>query len=276
MHSGIVLTHVYELEQLEDCVRRGHYDTVKLVTGWGLDSGWQPAAMQRVLSLVPITIVRTVSGDPSYGTPDLRAQYQYPLPERVQAEIAPWYALRPDILIEIGNEPNIQPRGDDFIWEYTYYLAQTIIRCRTAFPNAQLIAPALILDPVCNPRRFLEICHPAMEMCDYIGVHVYEYYGFMADQQQHATTHHLRDAWDLYGQFFGAKDWFITEYGINDIWTAPATKGMRYAQFINQGACTPAMPANVKGAAYYHLCARCDIHPEYHIYPLGDELYGRN
>ena len=33
---GIILTYAENLDQLDDCMRRGSYDTVKVVTGWGL------------------------------------------------------------------------------------------------------------------------------------------------------------------------------------------------------------------------------------------------
>ncbi|NTV65972.1 MAG: hypothetical protein HGA65_20895, partial [Oscillochloris sp.] len=66
---GVVLTYVDKLDTLEDCLRLGGYDTVKVVTGWGLASGWNPEARKRVLNMVPNVIVRTVSGDPSYARP---------------------------------------------------------------------------------------------------------------------------------------------------------------------------------------------------------------
>src|SRR5262245_32965686 len=104
--NGVILTYVDNLAQLEDCVRRGQYDTVKVVTGWGLASGWTDEARARVLSMVPNVIVRTVSGDNNF--PDAN---------EIEREIVPWYTLKPSIMIELGNEPNNSPKyqNDDFI-----------------------------------------------------------------------------------------------------------------------------------------------------------------
>lgn len=50
-------------------------------------------------------------------------------------------------------------------------------------------------------------------------------------------------------------------------------KGLRYAKLIHAGEGWPILPDNVVGAVYYHLAMKGDLHPEYHIYPHGDELY---
>src|SRR4051812_20130974 len=98
---GVVVTHVYNLGQLADCLNRGGYDTIKVVTGWGMDAGWNTENMRQLLHMAPNVIVRTVAGDPSYDhhNPD----FQLPDANRVRSELAPWYAIRPDIMFEIGN-----------------------------------------------------------------------------------------------------------------------------------------------------------------------------
>lgn len=264
---GVVLTYVNDLEQLADCVRRGGYDTVKVVTGWGVEGGWTPENKARVLEMVPNVIVRTVAGDPSYAG----GAQEFPEPERVREEIAPWYAIKPDISIEIGNEPNINDPADEWIWKYRYYLASSVKLCRQQFPRARLIAGGLILR---NARRFCQIAHDAMDDCDMIGMHVYEYFGFEAAHQPSATRD-LPEAITLYNDFFQHKPWYITEYGINDTSEVDsAEKGKRYACMVHLQESHPRLPGNIKGAVYYHLGVRGDLHPEYHIYPAGDESYG--
>ncbi|NJN15559.1 MAG: cellulase family glycosylhydrolase [Oscillochloris sp.] len=286
---GVILTYVDTLDTLEDAVRLGHYDAVKVVTGWGLATGWNDESRKRVLSMLPNVIVRTVSGDPSYARPfDPLAgkprpgavgpnaqywEYDFPDPKRCEEEIAPWYAIKPDIMIEIGNEPNVYNQDDDFIWRWSYFLEQTIKHLRVVFPNAKLISPGFMMDPSGKMARFYEIAQQQIRLCDYIGMHFYEYYAFKPDQAP-ATKGELRDAVQLHQQYFADKPWYITEYGIhNTDQVSKGEKGARYARLIHGSDGWPTLPANVVGAVYYHLQMKGDIHPEYHIYPEGDKSY---
>jgi hypothetical protein len=267
---GVVLTYVEHLDQLEDCVRRGGYDAIKVVTGWGVEGGWTPENKARVLNMVPNVIVRTVAGDPSSSRPEDDVINDFPHPEMVEREIAEWYHIKPSIYIEIGNEPNINDPDDAFIWQWRYYLSASIEHCRRKFPRAKLISGGLIMR---NARRFCEIAHDVMRDCDYIGVHAYEYYGFHASQQI-AATNDLQQAVALHTEFFADKLWYLTEYGINDVSVVTMQeKGYRYAGMIHFNESHPQLPANVRGAVYYHLGVKGDLHPEYHIYPQGDESY---
>lgn len=287
--KGVILTYVDTLDTLEDCVRLGGYDVVKVVTGWGMPRGWDSDTRRRVIGMVPNLIVRTVSGDPSYARPhDPLAggpipgakgpnaqyhEYDFLNPDRVQQEIQPWYDLKPDIMIELGNEPNVFNQDDDFIWRWAYNLEQAINRCRDVFPQATLISPGFMMDARGNMRRFYEIAHKQIAMCDYVGVHFYEYYAFKPDQAP-ATKGELRDAVQLHEQFFADKAWYITEYGIHNTDQTPRPlKGERYARLLHGNEGWPALPVNVAGAVYYHLQMKGDIHPEYHIYPEGDRAY---
>lgn len=269
--NGVVLTYVNNLNQLEDCVRRGRYDTVKVVTGWGVDEGgWSPPNKTRVLTMVPHVIVRTVVGDPSAGTP---GDNDFLYPDKVEQELAEWYAIKQDITIELGNEPNMKQTDDDFFWKYRYFLAQAVARCRERFPKARIISPAPIIGPGHNAQRFWEITRDVMNDCDYIGIHAYEFYGFHASHQL-AATNQMREALETCKQFFNHKPWYITEYGINDSkQVSAAEKGQRYASMIHYNQCHPQLPGNVKGAVYYHIGMKGDLHPEYHIYPAGDDAY---
>lgn len=286
---GVILTYVDSLDTLEDCVRLGGYNAVKVVSGWGLPRSWDPESRKRVIAMVPHLIVRTVSGDPSYARPHdplaggpipgakgANAQYwEYDFlnPDTVQAEIQPWYELKPDLMIELGNEPNVFNQDDDFIWRWAYFLEQTIIRCREVFPEATLISPGFMMDARGNMKRFYEIGQKQIAMCDYVGMHFYEYYAFKPDQAP-ATKGELRDAVQLHQQFFPDMPWYITEYGIHNTDRTPRhVKGERYARLLHGGDGWPALPVNVRGAVYYHLQMKGDIHPEYHIYPEGDKAY---
>jgi D-sedoheptulose 7-phosphate isomerase len=284
----VILTYVETLDQLEECIKAGEYDAVKVVTGWGLASGWNAETRARVLKMVPNVIVRTVSGDPSYARPfdpisgprpgaiGPHAQYwdyDFPDPNKVEQEIAEWYSIRPDIMIEIGNEPNVYNQDDDFIWRWNYFLDQSIQRCRERFPQAKLISPGFMMDPRGKITRFYEIAQQTLAKCDYIGVHFYEYYAFKPDQGP-ATKGELRDAIELHQRFFANKLWYVTEYGIHDTkQTAQAEKGRRYAALLHADEGYPALPPNVAGAVYYHLAFKGDLHPEYHIFPEGDKQY---
>lgn len=284
--SGVILTYADNLDIVEDCVRIGGYDTLKVVTGWGLPTGWNAETRQRLLQMVPNVIVRTVSGDPSYARPvnplnePNRAgagaaywDYDFPDPNRIEQEIAEWYAIKPEIMIELGNEPNIFNTDDEFIWRWSFFLAESIKKCREVFPQAKLISPGFMMDPRGKISRFYEIAQQTLAQCDYIGVHFYEYYAFKPDQAP-ASKGELREAMELHQKFFPTKQWYVTEFGINDSKQVQRTdKGERYARLLFADESWPILPSNVAGAVYYHLGMKGDIHPEYHIYPEGDHSY---
>jgi hypothetical protein len=274
---GITLTYTENLDQLDDCMRRGGYDTVKVITGWGLPHAWTRADRERVLKY-PNVIVRTVAGDPSAAnspgsqTPGV---HTIPDPNQIQAEIADWYSIRPDIMIELGNEPNAYPADNKSVYEWCWFLKEAVKRCREVFPAAKLIAPGLMLqpeNPACpRPETFLTIAHDqedAMRKCDYIGIHIYDHSAF-----QPASKGELALAVSLYSHFFGDMPWYITEYGINEPTLEPAAKGQRYAGLVHLNESMPRLPKNVIGAVYYHLSTKGDNQPQYNIYPRGDDAY---
>jgi hypothetical protein len=284
--SGVILTYVDDLKVLEDCIRIGGYNAVKVVTGWGLSTGWNAETRKRVLGMVPNVIVRTVSGDPSYARPvnplnepnkagagAAYWDYDFPDPNRVEQEIAEWYAIKPDIMIELGNEPNVYNTDDEFIWRWSYFLDEAIKKCRQVFPQAKIISPGFMMDPRGKISRFYEIAKDTLAKCDYIGVHFYEYFAFKPDQAP-ATKGELREAIELHQKFFPNKQWYITEFGINDSQQVQRQhKGERYAKMLFANESWPILPPNIVGAVYYHLAMKGDIHPEYHIFPEGDQSY---
>lgn len=274
---GITLTYVDNLDQLDDCMRRGGYDTVKVITGWGLPQAWTRADRERILKY-PNVIVRTVAGDPSAENPPgslTPGRHSTPDPNQIQAEIADWYSIRSNIMIELGNEPNAYPGDNDYMYPWCWALKESVKHCRKVFPDAKLIAPGLMLqpgNPACpRPETFLMVAHDqedAMRKCDYIGIHIYDHSAF-----QPASKGELALAVGLYSHFFGDMPWFITEYGINEPTLDPATKGQRYAGLVHLNESTPRLPKNVVGAVYYHLSTKGDNQPQYNIYPRGDDAY---
>lgn len=164
MKLGLIYTSG-TYEEVRDFVRSNGYDALKLVTGWGMQ--WYCNSMARMLTLTPDTIIRTVQGDPSSKKPYLH-------PEWVVQEIMPWYDLKPDIYIELGNEPNIEPYEDltpSDPHAYAYYLDAAITMCRKEFPYAKLIAPALVENA--SAAQYRQILAKASARCDYDGFHVY-------------------------------------------------------------------------------------------------------
>lgn len=266
---GPILTQASSLAPVAACIKRGGYTALKVITGWGLPSGWTRQAMTQAAQMVPHLIVRTVAGDPSYNG----GKQRFPYFQAVAQEIAPWYTVRPQLYIEIGNEPNLFGWDEDGCWAYRWYLEQTIRVCRETFPQAKLIAPALLLEERCRPRRWLELCSDVMWACDAIGVHAYEHDAWLASEQRHGTTGQMELLRRLYGQFFPKHSWLLTEYGINDPATAPRVKGQRYAALAYRKASTPSLPPQVKGALYYHFCEDKSLDPQYHIAPDGDTAY---
>lgn len=267
-YRGVVVTNVKNIKQLDDCVRRGGYNLVKVVTGWGVDEGgWNERNRRDLLKMVPSVIVRSVTGDPSFqnrGRANLCVD-----PNQLVAEIRPWYSLRKDIFIELGNEPNDREFSDHDIHVWAYTVRAAISRCRNEFPEARIIAPAVLLD---GPRaeRFLRIGQSALRMADFVAMHAYEWMGFK-DQRLYPNrlqTYEQGLVW--YRELFGDREWFLTEYGIHDPELSSVVKGERYAKFLRDD-----IDAQFVGAAYYHVCVKGDIQPEYSIYPAGDVGFHR-
>lgn len=227
MYSGIVLTSAPTVDYLESCIRAEKWNILKVVTGWGLT--WNSQTIPQVLAMTDRTIVRTVAGD---GL----SEHPYPNWERVLSEVAPFYAYRKsNLFIEIGNEP----KTDD-IEGYCWHLEKALTMCRTSFPWAQLISPAL--SPVDIPRFSLNTrWQKDIQLFDYIGVHQYAHYDLRDDDTGHAR---------LADRFIPKiKPWALTEYGTHDtLKTSQREKVIQYRQFSHS------LPAHYKIATAYHLC----------------------
>lgn len=294
---GPVLTDATP-SQLFDCIRRGQYNAQKVITAWGPQGQWTDATRAQVVNTVvippypPKTIVRTLAGDGQYsaggGPADQRYNnnpanpWLYPLPDRVEAEIAPWYALDPKIYIEIGNEPNNEtwwnffqfPEGTtekknarDFIYNWRYWFGEALKRVRECFPQAKVISPGL----AGHFEDWYTICRDVFAQANFVGLHAFaphDFYG--ADTWNTRVIKSLRDN-------YGDRAWFCTEYGLHAQPDASfqRTKGQKYAELVHFNRSEPAWPDNVKGACYFHLDTRSQSdRPQYVIYHAGgDDAY---
>ena len=251
---GIVLTSAPDVSRAWASMEAGGYATLKVVSGWGLD--WQYPRRHEAAALAETLIVRTVAGDPSAGKP-------YPHSEDVLEEIRPWYAVRPRLWVELGNEPNSHPDVDPA--GYAWHLNRAIERLRAAYPRARLIAPALGLGDPTSARRWMRVPEfaQAIQRCDAVGVHQYAHHSLDADDTgQAALARELLAGVTI--------PWALTEYGIHDPATSPVVKGERYARFVR------GLPAQVILATAYHLCTWA-TDPDQAAYATtlaGDAAYG--
>ncbi len=254
MHLGPVLTNVGDLEVLDTCLATPMFDTLKVVANWGMNRGWGTETRAFALAAAPITIVRSGSGDGCSGQRTID-------PQLVIAEIAPWYALKRRIWIEIGNEPNslATPLSEAECWGWRYYLMQTIALCRRAFPKAKLIAPGMSQTKGLASVRLYAVCMDAFQQCDAVALHAYAHRAFDDDGQLKRGLAQVLAT---------KKPIWLTEFGINDTGMSGADKGRLYAGLLRERA------GHFVGATYYHLNTKLDIDPQYHIGPTGDAALG--
>lgn len=265
-YHGVIVTNA-TLPQIRDCVRLGGYNTVKVVTGWGLPSGWTDNTRREALSCTKHAIVRTVAGDPSYGG-NVAHSHTYLYPDKVLSEIAPWLEINPELWIELGNEPNVIDDGknDAPIWVYRWFLNETIQKIRHYWPKARIVSPAPIMEAHRRPSRWFEIMADVIRSCDAVGFHAYEHLSFTRTAPP--VTNDLALCQRIGMRLFSNQPWFMTEYGINDPQTPDARKGEMYAALWQTNR------ANYIGATYYHLDTSANpLQPQYVIYPNGDTSY---
>jgi len=243
-------------------------NTAKVVTGWGVSSGWTSAARTKLLSSCQNVILRTVAGDPSYAN---RARA---LPEKnlIEQELQLWLTTprTAKLWIEVGNEPNISAYNQDYTYAYRWHLDNTLNWLRQAAPNVNVIAPAFLLGKPHGQKQFLSVCADVFEKYDAIAVHMYEHDSFVKTEQKHGTTGQYEEFLQLYAKF--NKPIIISEIGINDPDTAQTIKGRRYKALVTRKV-KPVLPKNVVGMIVYHFCAAEDIDPQYHFGRLAQTAY---
>ena len=164
----------------------------------------------------------------------------------------------PNIVIELGNEPNIaeQPNlgspdvatrdqayhNKDNCYTHQFYINDTLTKIKVASPSTKVICPGLWGSPDASYQwggidlEWLATQPHLMQayaQCDGIGVHVYHY----TDWQP------LLDKIWRYHLLFPTKPLYVTEYGIDSIQMVPgdrptndAEKVNRYRQLLQQCA----------------------------------------
>jgi hypothetical protein len=266
-YHGPIMTRS-TLDDLADCMRQGGYDAKKVITAaWGSPSGgaWTQADRARVLFDIPgITIVRTLAGDQGFP-------HNFPDPERVVAELRPWWELHHGIWAEIGNEPNTQEWSaderarNDWLWTWRYLWGQAIDRCRQEFPGATFISPGL--GPL-EEEAWHIVCGDVFARADKIGFHAFTPNSFVTDQDW------LGRILPVLGRHDPDRRWFLIEYGVHNPAMAARDKGAEYAGMVHFGQSRPALPSNVEGAVYFHLDTARTREPEYHIYDRDEASSG--
>lgn len=247
---GPVLTNSRSAASFLDYYRAGRFSAAKVVTAWGIDGGWTPEARAAVVSSVPRLAVRSVSGDPSY-----KGASPFPKPQALVEEFRPWVALRPNVWLEIGNEPNVWGPSE-FAWLYRYWLGQSITALRTAFPKAKLIAPAVLVGGN-EWERWVRTMADTLRRCDSIGMHAYGWHRLLGPAE--GETGQYQQAQKVYNDLFPNYTVAITEMGIHDPNLPKAEKLAHYRQVAREA------PRRYTWALFYHCNERGDIQPEYDI-----------
>jgi hypothetical protein len=255
---GVVLTHTDNIANYISEVKRRQYSVAKVVTGWGIGKAWDNPSRQKLIYAMPNVIVRTVAGDPSYRA----GLMWYPDSTWVTREVEPWYALREDIMIEIGNEPDVRSEQTTYnehdVWIYRWHLVETIKLLRKRYPKAKIIGPSPRVGTIKEWQRWIEILQDPLRDCDYLSAHIYGWHNLAlnwTDTQQYVK---LRT---VYERLFGLKQVFVTEVGIHDKDQSAQQKIAKYNDFYLK------MPYHWRGMTYYHYSEDTMINPEYAVLP---------
>lgn len=256
---GPVLTNASTVSNFVSSYFTNKFSAAKVVTAWGIDGGWNETNRRLLTTNVSRLIVRSVAGDPSYHG----AQW-YPEPEALVQEFRPWVALKPDLWLEVGNEPDViwdrlNPEGrgsDQAIWEYRYWLDQAERRLRREFPQAKLIGPSPRVGHYSNWTRWLEIMADVLLRFDTVSLHLYGWHRIVDDGKGELVA-----AKPVYDKLFPGKSVAVTELGIHDPSQTPASKLAAYRSFARSA------PENWRWVLFYHYNARRDVHPEYSVLP---------
>lgn len=251
---GPVLTHAKTLDGFLDYWRRGGFNAAKVVTGWGIgQGGWSQENKQKILRTIDNLVLRTTAGDPQNPN---AGPYLYC--DAVYAEAVDWLRIKPDLWVELGNEPDVlwerEGRTEQVIWNYRYWLIETIKRLRSEFPAIRIIAPAPRIG-IPGWERWLEITRDvAYGSADAVALHLYGWHTIVGDGKREYES-----ARGVYNRLFPGKLVAVTELGINDPGMPATSKLQSYREF----ACNA--PVNWRWVLFYHYNERRDIHPEYHI-----------
>jgi hypothetical protein len=254
---GAILTHTNSSRNYVDTLKRYNYSVAKVVTAWGIGRRWDSHSRTHILQNMSHVIVRTVSGDPSYHSASW-----YPEPMEVVREIEPWYALRKDILIEIGNEPDTRSEKTGYVehdvWAYRWYLLETIKAVRRNYPQVKIIGPSPRVNSIPQWQRWIEILQDPLRDCDMLSAHIYGWHNLTVNWEDTAQYVRLRTAYD---RLFRDKPVMITEVGIHDVQQTAQHKIAKYHEFYLK------LPIHWRGMTIYHYSEAKDIDKEYAVFP---------
>lgn len=255
---GMVLTNTSTVGRLTTTLERHFMNAVKVIPSWGLDSAWDEASIHELMNWKGSIVLRTTSGDPSN-----KAARWHLEPQQVLHEMRPFLRYRTEnVWVELGNEPDVrweqETKSDNTIWEYRYYLAETIQILRQYYPKVRLIAPSPRVFAFTRWERWIEIMADQMKRCDALSAHIYGWHWLTTDTTDRGEFHAL---YDVYFRMFGEKDVIITEAGIHDVHVGALEKLLRYQTFYQK------LPKNWRGFFIYHYNEKRDLHPEYAVLP---------
>lgn len=256
---GPVLTNTPTISAFLGSYAANRFSAAKVITAWGVDGGWTSTNRELLVRSIPRLIVRSVAGDPSFkgwGNP------WYPDPDTLVEEFRPWVALRPDIWLEVGNEPDVvwdanpNSRSEFSIWVYNYWLELAYWKLKQAFPDAKLIAPSPRVGYYPDWYRWLEIRSDVLARYDAVSLHLYGWHALVGDGKGELVA-----AKPVYDRLFPGKSVALTEVGVND----PATPHQRKLEIYRAFARNT--PEHWRWVMFYHYNAKRDIHPEYSSLP---------
>lgn len=221
----------------------------KVVTGWGLDGGWNPNPdfVWTACGASQYLIVRTVTGDTT----------SYIDPNTTVAEIqsSRFYEYKMDqtgsgtCIIELGNEPNV---GNLDPWTYGYNLSATVDAVRANFPGALVCGTALSPNKGFSPDNWYNNANyrSAVAKCDFVGVHFYSNSpdGSFTDQGAYNELTYA-ETLSRAASIWPGKSVIGTEYSIR-AGLAAYDKGYKYANLIHFD---DSVAGNLWGATYYHV-----------------------
>lgn len=256
-------------------MRRGQYDVVKIVTGWGIvgdNNGGihNPRIIEQICDLTRYTIVRTVTGDGPRGDGVID-------PNEVPGEIDPWYTAKKasrfgaqGLIIELGNEANVDPvyrdacvRNDtnakrSFMQRVAAQLNVAIDRAMWYFNDASrngawILGTSLSPHQGWDPTLALEVLAPTLNRCHLAAVHMYTDESWIRSPDADFMIPLYKRSWNADGPSkYGNKKWVLSEYGIgsrNLDNPDKETRGRRNAGFLH----STILPSNTWGGTVYHL-----------------------
>jgi N-acetyl-anhydromuramyl-L-alanine amidase AmpD len=226
---GPILTYAQSPADVRIAASTMRADLLKVCTAWGLACGWTDDAIAEVARLCGTLNVRTSHGDPaSFG-----GTRPCPFANQVLDEVRPWARARPDLVIEIGNEPLNGPIALD-PYVYAYHLGEAITAVAAVYPRARILAPAFSLHSYTpNIDHWLSVLAPHYRRSEVAGVAIHAY-----------TESQLAMSMGLIRLHVGACPMWLTEVNLGGEMPS-AERGRQIWALIRR--------APIVAAAVYHL-----------------------